>query len=184
MKVFRLIPISLILFGFIMASGKQTAPLSAGDIAPTFALMTLDGNYVALRDFCGEKLRKPWKNKTKYAVVISFFATWCKPCMKEIPHLEKLKRKYGGKNIKFFLIDVGEKADKVNEFVRRKNISIPVLLDPYQKTAEKYDALSLPRLYVLDKNGIIRKEQKGFSDGKNFEEEMKNLLDKLSGETS
>ena len=61
--------------------------------APLFSLPDLNNNYIALRDLCGEKLRKPWKNKTKHVVVLSFFATWCKPCIAEIPHLQNIQKK-------------------------------------------------------------------------------------------
>ena len=170
---------SIILFLLFLRFGDSNPVLQIGDEAPTFSLPTLDHKYVTLRDFCGESLRKPWKNKTKYVVVISFFATWCKPCIAEIPHLEKLSKDFKGMPVRFYLIDVGEDNNTVAKFIREKNIKLPVLLDRYQKTAEKYDALTLPRLFVLDKNGIIQKEQKGFADAETFEKEMIELLSSL-----
>ena len=147
-----------------------------GQDAPTFSLPDVDQKYISLRDFCGEKLRKPWKNKTKHVVVLSFFATWCIPCMNEIPHLESLKEEFSGQPVKFFLVDVGEDREKIIDFKNKKNIGLNILLDRYQKTAAKYDALTLPRLVVIDKDGVIRKEQKGFSDPDAFESEMKKLI--------
>ncbi len=52
-------------------------------------------------------------------------------------------------------------------------------MDRYQKTATNYDALSLPRLIVIDKEGVIRKEQKGFRDPDTFESEMKKIISEL-----
>ncbi len=153
--------------------------VSIGSLAPTFSLPDLEQKYVSLRDYCGEELRKPWINKEKHVVLISFFATWCKPCMAEIPHLESIAKQYVGSNVKIFLVDVGEDLEKVTKFVTSKGIELPVLIDRYQTVAKKYDALMLPRLFVLDKNGIVQKENKGFSDPEKFKQEITNLIDQL-----
>jgi len=166
-----------ILYLFAQAqTNSDTVKLQVGDEAPTFSLPKLDAKYVSLRDYCGSELRKPWINKVKHVVVLSFFATWCKPCIAEIPYLERLSKDFESLPVKFFLIDVGETRDKVVQFVKEKDIKLTILLDRYNKTSEKYDALSIPRLFVIDKEGIIRKEQRGFSDPKQFEKEMITFL--------
>jgi len=157
-------------------AGEESDQLCIGCEAPTFSLPSLQEDYISLRDFCGAQLRKPWLNKTKYVVVISFFATWCEPCKKEIPHLEKLQAEFSDQAVKFFLIDVGDEREKVSEYVQEKKVEIPILLDRYKKTAEKFDALTLPRLYVLDKNGLIQRKQKGFSNADDFIIEMRELI--------
>ena len=153
--------------------------MQLGSEAPLFSLPDVDNEYVALRDLCGEKLRKPWKNKTKHVVVLSFFASWCKPCIAEIPHLQVLKNKYKNESIKFFLINVGEEKGKIQEFLESRNITISILMDKYKKVSEKYDALRLPRLIVIDKKGIIQLEQRGFKDGKKFESDLDAIISKL-----
>jgi len=158
---------------------SSSIQIRPGSSAPTFSLPKLDLKYVSLRDYCGDELRKPWINKIKHVVVLSFFATWCKPCIAEIPHLEKIAKDFDGLPIKFFLIDVGEDREKVLKFVKEREVQLTVLLDRYNKISEKYGINSLPRLLVLDKNGIIRKVQSGFSDGKSFEKEMISFLLKL-----
>ena len=135
-----------------------------------------------MRDFCGQELRKPWINKIKHVVVLSFFATWCEPCKKEIPHLTILRNEFRDKPVKFLIIDVGEEREKVLNFIRSSGIEIPVLLDRYTKTAERYDALNLPRLFVLDKNGLIQRKQRGFSRTEDFEIEMRELITLLLGQ--
>ena len=109
-------------------------------------------------------------------MVLSFFATWCEPCKKEIPHLEKLMQEFKDQPIKFFLIDVGEEREKILEFTGERNVAIPILMDRYQKTSERYDALTLPRLFVLDQGGLIQRKQKGFTNPEDFEIEMKELI--------
>jgi thiol-disulfide isomerase/thioredoxin len=167
--------LSVFLCGFIF-SQETNDPLCIDCEAPTFSLPSLDQEYVTLRDFCGKELRKPWVNKTKHVVVLSFFATWCEPCKAEIPHLTKLQNEFKDQPIKFFLIDVGEDQKEVLEYVNSAGVEIPVLLDRYKKTAERFDALTLPRLFVLDKNGLIQRKQKGFSNPEDFEIEMRELI--------
>jgi thiol-disulfide isomerase/thioredoxin len=166
----------------IFAGDNKIDSLEIGSQAPSFTLPDLNSSYVFLRDFCGEKLRKPWKNKVKHVVVVSFFATWCVPCQKEIPHLMKIREKFKSRPVKFFLIDVGEKLEEVSPFVKKNGYTIPVLLDQYQVTKDKYGAHSLPRLVVLDKNGMVRHYKKGFENAASFENEMTMLLEKLSKE--
>ncbi len=178
MRVAVIILIMVVFCAYLPAQTNED-PLCIGCPAPTFSLPTLEQEYVSLRDFCGEKLRKPWINKIKQIVVISFFATWCEPCKKEIPYLTRLKDEYRDKPVKFFLIDVGEEPEKISQFIADEKIELPVLIDRYKKTAEKYDALVLPRLYVLDKNGRIQRKQRGFLNPEDFEIEMREIINML-----
>jgi len=166
----------MIIYSGVLFSQDTLDPLCIDCEAPTFSLPSLDQEYVSLRDFCGQELRKPWINKIKHVVVLSFFATWCEPCKEEIPHLTLLMDEFKDQPVKFFLIDVGEEKEKVLNFINSAGVEIPVLLDRYQKTAERYDALTLPRLFVLDKNGLIQRKQKGFSNPQDFQIEMRELL--------
>lgn len=147
--------------------------------APVFSLPDLKNNYVFLRDMCGDELRKPWINKEKKVVVLSFFATWCVPCEKEIPYLVQLKNKFTDQQVVFYLVNVGEDRPKVEKFLKDGQISLPVLLDQYKVVSEKYGANSLPRLVVIDKNGKVKKYTKGFSDPEAFIAEMEKLLNDL-----
>ena len=169
----------LMLWSFSPAQESEKATLKVGDPAPAFSLPDMDNNYVFLKDFSGEKLRKPWKNKVHHVVVISFFATWCGPCKKEIPHLNKLQAEFKGQAVKFFLIDVGETKEKLQAFLKTFRVDIPVFLDRYKQTSGKYDANSLPRLVVIDKKGIVRKINRGFKDGAQFEKDLSDLITKL-----
>lgn len=163
----------------VASAQKDEKTLRVGDPSPVFSLPDLQNNYIFLRDYSGETLRKPWKNKTKYAIVISFFATWCGPCKKEIPYLEKLQGEFKGKKVKFFLVDVGEERKVLDEFLVKNKIDLTILHDRYQQTAENFGADSLPRLVVIDKEGTIQLIKKGFKDGESFLKEMRTLINKL-----
>ena len=112
---------SLVFIGALLAQSNEVAAipddktidpgLKEGDIAPSWALMSGPGKFEFLKTWTeerGKKLRKPMTQPDRHVVVISFFATWCKPCMKELPHLQNLYEKYSNEKIKFFMIDITE----------------------------------------------------------------------------
>jgi thiol-disulfide isomerase/thioredoxin len=179
MKIFFPVFFILALFTFSLTAQSDEEVLKIGDEAPTFSLPDLTNNYIYLRDYCGEKLRKPWINKTKHVVVISFFATWCAPCKQEIPYLEQLQNEFKGKDIKFFLIDVGEEREKLDEFLAQNEISLNILHDRHQQISAKFGANSLPRLVVVDKEGIVQLVKRGFKDGESFLIELRTTINKL-----
>ncbi|MEJ2545685.1 MAG: TlpA disulfide reductase family protein [Calditrichaceae bacterium] len=182
MRLFLLFVIAGFLsFTSILLAGDEntSTDLKIDDDAPVFSLPDKDGNYVFLRDFCGGALRKPWINKEKKAVVISFFATWCVPCKKEIPYLLQLKTQFNDKPVEFILIDVGENREEVEPFLQQENIDLTVLFDHYQVVSEKYGATSLPRLIVVSKGGKVKKYQKGFEDPDIFMADMQELIGEL-----
>ena len=91
----------------------QTDPdsldLKIGDEAPSFALMYAPGKFEFLKNWSeaeGKKLRKNVTQPNRHAVILSFFATWCQPCMKELPLLEQVYQEYKDTRIKFFLVDI------------------------------------------------------------------------------
>jgi thiol-disulfide isomerase/thioredoxin len=182
MRIFMLVIVAccLCLTSILLAGDDNSSnDLIIDDEAPVFSLPDMDGNYVFLRDFCGGTLRKPWINKEKKAVVISFFATWCMPCKKEIPYLMQLKDQFKDKSVEFILVDVGENKEKVEPYIQQENIDLTVLFDQYQVVSKKYGATSLPRLVVISKGGKVKKYQKGFEDSEVFVTDMQKLLSEL-----
>ena len=154
----------------------QEKNLKIGDSAPTFVLKSIENDYVYLRDFCG-KLRPPTKNKKQNVVIISFFATWCKPCFKEMKQLTTVLANFEDKNIKLFLIDLKEEKAVVKKFTREKNLPGTILLDKYGMVAKRYDATTLPRLFVIDRDGKLVWKTKGYQE--NLAEELTTVLNKL-----
>lgn len=151
----------------IIVSPSFTDILEPGNKAPSFSLPSLSGKRETLRIWCGEKLLKPYINNIPHVVIISFWATYCKPCQKEIPEIETFYNKYKNDKIKVFLISIDEKgAQQVAPFVRKQRFSLPVLFDPYQKTAERYGVKKLPALFIIGPDGIIRYSSVGFKQEK------------------
>ena len=138
--------------------------LKAGDIAPSWALMSGPGKFEFLKTWTeekGKKLRKPMTQPDRHVVVLSFFATWCKPCMKELPHLQNLYEKYEERRSSFH-----DRHYRGNTYRKRtgrftkgrtlladKGITMPILNDSRGVAKKRYGAKTLPRLYVVDKYG-------------------------------
>lgn len=152
---------------------KEKDSLKINEPAPLFVLRNLKGEAIFLRDYCG-KLRQPWKNKKKHVVILSFFTTYCKPCLKEIPELERLTEIYRNKNLKAFLINLKEDRDLVNQFVNQKGIKLPVLLDRYGVVANKYGVTSVPRIFVINQDGRLVWMTRGYEG--NFKEKLTKVL--------
>lgn len=168
--------------------------LRVGDIAPSWALMYAPAEFEFLKNWTVEKdehLRRLKTQPDRHVVVMSFFATWCKPCMKELPHLENLYRKYGSERVKFFLVDITEAtrnspgfedAPQSGPFLADKGITIQILNDNRGVVKEKYGVTTLPRLFIIDKYQTIRLMKQGFHEGEDFEGELARAIDALLAE--
>tara|TARA_Y100001970_G_scaffold117783_1_gene146374 strand:+ start:1262 stop:1873 length:612 start_codon:yes stop_codon:yes gene_type:complete len=168
--------------------------LKIGDIAPSWALMSAPGKFEFLKTWTeekGKKLRKPMTQPDRHVVLMSFFATWCKPCMKELPHLENLYQKYKKEKIKFFLIDITEAtrtvkgledSPKAGPFLAKKGLTMPILYDSRGVAKKRYGAKTLPRLYIADKYRTIQLAKTGFKEGEDFEAEVSAVIDRLLAE--
>ncbi len=164
----------------IMPEITQASILPPGTEAPTFSMPSLSGKRESLRVWCGKKLVKPYVNNTPHIVIVSFWATYCKPCHKEIPELEKIYNKHKGENIKIFLISIDTKgAGIVVPFAKKKNYTLPILFDPYKKTAQRYGVKSLPALFVIDPDGIIRYSSMGYKEDVPFGETLEKVIEAI-----
>jgi len=165
--------------------------LKSGDIAPSWALMYAPAKFEFLKNWTverGAKLRKFKSQPNRHVVVVSFFATWCKPCMKELPLLQNLYKKYDGQRVKWFLVDITEAtrtspgfedSPVAGPFLAKKGITMPILNDNRGVAKERYGAKTLPRLFVIDKFQTIRLTKRGFHEGEDFEGEIATIVDEL-----
>ena len=133
-----------------------------GDKAPAFSLRDPDGAWFKLTDLTYKgpaKARRP-----KHVVLLDFFSTDCKPCIKALPKLIKLHHKYKGKGVKVVLLALPEKGDsderKLAAFLKKRSLPFLVLVDSYGKVAGKYvmrkGVVKIPALFVIDKGLVVR----------------------------
>ena len=178
----------------------QTDPdsldLKIGDEEPSFALMYAPGKFEFLKNWSeteGKKLRKNVTQPNRHAVILSFFATWCQPCMKELPILEEVYQKYKNERVKFFLVDITEATrnnpgyenmPKAGPFLKEKGVTMQILYDTRGKTMERYNAQTLPRLFVMDGNRMLTFMRRGFHEGEEekFNRELSIEIERLISE--
>lgn len=112
--------------------------------APPFTARALDGRRVSLADYKGQ------------VVVLNLWATWCAPCRVEMPGIESLYRRFRSEGLTVLAVslDKGE-AQGVRDFVREYGLSFPVLLDPESQVESRYQTLTIPTTFVIDRQGVI-----------------------------
>jgi thiol-disulfide isomerase/thioredoxin len=139
-------------------------PLIAADLAEyeKTQLKSLD---ISLKKYTGNKIPQPFdlknirgervvrtnfKNKV---TVVNFWATWCPPCVEEIPMLNRLKAKMSGENFELISINFGQDEAVINEFLEKINVEFPVLLDGGGRTAGVWNTIVLPSTFVIGPDG-------------------------------
>lgn len=150
------------------AQNGFTPTLKKDDAAPTFFLRTLEGEKFFLRDYVGEP--REFSNAPRRHVLLSFFASWCGPCKKEIPELEAMLPKYLSESFRAFLVNVGDKEDVIEKMIDEGGYRTPVITDPHGIVAKKYcpregDQVILPTVVMISKEGKVIYIKSGYKDG-------------------
>jgi len=115
-----------------------------GFIAPKFTLRNLKGNLDSLDNYKGQ------------VVILNFWATWCAPCLVEMPSFEALYRRYRSQGLTVLAISIDKgNESKVQKFVEERGLSFPVLLDEKGEAERLYPSVTIPFTYVIGQQGRI-----------------------------
>ena len=145
-----ILTIALLIGGCTTASGPPSPPVAdKAVLAPDFQLQNLDGQTVSLSDFRG----KP--------VLLNFWASWCGPCVYEMPYIQQAHDEWAGKGLMVFAVNQGESLSRVRKFLEEHNFSMPVLLDTNIEVGQKYRVVGIPTTYFIDKDGVIKGKKVG-----------------------
>ena len=113
--------------------------------APALILADMDGKMHDLSDLKGK------------VVVVNFWATWCPPCRREMPSLERLKQRLQSRGLAVLAVDVGEDADTVFAFTGQLEPAptFPLLLDRDSQAMQRWKVKGLPTTFVIDQQGRV-----------------------------
>ncbi|MCK5347011.1 MAG: TlpA family protein disulfide reductase [Candidatus Heimdallarchaeota archaeon] len=161
--------ILILIFSVVLTAQEKTDQ----DIkkAQNFFLEDLDGDFVELDEITGEG-----------PILLSFWATWCKPCIEEMKELNRIYEEYKseGFNLVAISIDSEKSVSRVKPFIKSKNYDFTVLFDTNSEVARIYYAQAVPYTVLLDENGSIVYSHMGYKKGDEIviENLIKSLIQK------
>jgi peroxiredoxin len=123
-----------------------------GGAAPAIQLATPDGASRRLEDYRGK------------VVLLNFWATWCAPCLEEMPSIERLRRSLDPRRFAVAAINVGEGPAAVRGFAEKMGLGFDFLLDRDLKTSKAWGARVLPMTFVVGPDGVVRYTYTGAID--------------------
>jgi len=127
-----------------VAGSRELSAYTAQSGKAVFDLPDTSGQQHSQDDFHGR------------VVLVNFWASWCPSCIREMPGLERLRKKLNGQPFEVLAINVGEPKYRVWKFVKLIGLDLPVLLDSQKETFRSWGGSVLPTSFLLDREGRIR----------------------------
>jgi len=114
-------------------------------------------------------------------VLVNFWASWCMPCVLEMPELTRLKQHLAGQPFEILAVNVGEGKNKVKHFTKRMKFNLPVLLDVSSKVFNEWKIEIMPTSFLIDASGRVQYRVLGNPGWDN--EQTLSLIENLIKET-
>jgi thiol-disulfide isomerase/thioredoxin len=170
----RMLPYFLCLFGLLSTAGYAGLEDSLKEIdnrqAPKFQNVQWVNNSSADSKFLSGKV-----------VLVNFWATWCPPCVEELPSIQKVWKSHSREEFEVVAVNVGEKKDDIEKFLTETGMTleIPIVLDKNLDVYKQWKVNPLPTSFLIDRNGRFRYRSLG---GRNFNSDniraiIQNLID-------
>jgi len=135
----------------LSACYSGTRPPRIGNNAPDFTVQDAQTK-VTLSQFRGQ------------VVVLNFWATWCAPCVEEVPSLVEMQRRLKDKGVTVLAVSVDVDDSAYRQFVKQHNVNLLTVRDPDQKSNALYGTTKFPETYIIDRNGVMRRKFIGAVD--------------------
>jgi cytochrome c biogenesis protein CcmG, thiol:disulfide interchange protein DsbE len=148
--VLRLITISLILLA-LSGCYSGTRPPRIGMAAPDFTVRDSERT-VTLSQLKGQ------------VVVLNFWATWCPPCIEEMPSLVEMQQRMKAKGVTVLAVSVDVDESNYRRFLQEHNVNLLAVRDAEQKSNLLYGSFKFPETYVIDRGGVVRRKFIGAVD--------------------
>ena len=126
--------------------------VQVGDEAPEFTLMSDGGRPVQLKDFQGKFL------------ILNFWATWCPPCVEELPSLNRFSQRFSQQDVVVLGVSVDLDGGAYQKFLQAAGVKFPTVRDPERKTSRLYGTFKFPESYFIDRKGKVVQKIAGPAD--------------------
>ena len=144
MQVRRILTVLAVGLLWIVGAGAAGFETRAASPAPELKAHDLTGASRTLADYRGK------------VVLLNFWATWCPPCQREMPSLERLRTRMAGRPLEIVAISSAETPDEVSAYLSKMKLGFPVLLDTDSSNTRRWKVFALPTTFVLDAEGRVR----------------------------
>ncbi|MFC7371199.1 thiol-disulfide oxidoreductase ResA [Fictibacillus iocasae] len=127
--------------------------VNTGDKAPDFVLTDVSGKEIKLSDYRGQ------------GVFLNFWGTWCKPCEREMPYMERQYKEFSQQGVVILAVNVGESNIAVEDFQDKYRLTFPIPMDKNRDVTRAYGIGPIPTTLLIDKNGkVIEKTSRSLSN--------------------
>ena len=152
---------------FVLLNAQETESKELRQ-APNFELEDIDGDFIELSEMVGDG-----------PILVSFWATWCKPCIEELGYFKEIYEKYHAKGMQMLAISTDNEKTVAKEkpFVKTKNYPFRVLLDTNSEVSRLYYAQAVPFSVIIDKSGKVVFSHLGYKKGDELE--VEEIIQKL-----
>lgn len=137
---------AVVLLASVLPGCKAKGPPAEGDFAPDFVLQTLTGQPKRLSNYRGK------------VVLVNLWATWCPPCVAELPILDQIAQDYADKGLVVLGIAGDEDTQEVRDFLAKSPVKFEVLLDPDGAIGTQYGITGYPETFFVDREGRLREK--------------------------
>jgi len=124
---------------------RGSKPARIGTLAPDFTVQDSDRK-ITLSDYRGQ------------IVVLNFWATWCPPCIEELPSLETLQQRMKDKGVKVLAISIDDDDNAYHQFLKDNKVDLLSARDASKKSNNLYGTFKFPETYIIDQKGIVRRK--------------------------
>jgi len=136
---------SLALLFLLSGCYSSSRPSHIGRVAPDFTVQDSDRK-VTLSQLRGD------------VVVLNFWATWCPPCVDELPSLVSMQNRMRDKGVIVVAVSIDVDSDSYHRFLKERNLNLLTVRDPEQRSSTLYGTFGWPETYIIDRKGVLRRK--------------------------
>ena len=133
----------------VVAGTLEPRIVDKGDTAPKFSLTTDQGRTVTRSEFGGKLL------------VLNFWATWCPPCIEELPSLDQFARKFSAQGVTVLAVSVDASEKRYRDLLERVRPAFQTVRDPEANVSSSYGTFKYPETYIIGKDGKVLYKETG-----------------------